>query len=157
MLLIRLEFFGCMMASTVGLKCDPRITSQTVMADDRKKYRHFAVDTTPSPVKKRIVYFCDKNPYREGLRCYCSDRLSGDNKWTELPGFVAYIVGFSEKRGRMYFKDRKDRAIMSSYNCLNVDLAEALPDDILEAESVPGISSMLTILSVSVLICNCIS
>ena len=41
------------------------------------KYRHFAYDST-----HEIIYFCDLNPYKEGMFCYCSDRSDPEkNVW----------------------------------------------------------------------------
>ena len=42
----------------------------------KTKYRHFAYDST-----HKIVYFCDLNPYKEGMFCFCSDRNEDGNVW----------------------------------------------------------------------------
>jgi hypothetical protein len=38
----------------------------------------------------------------------------------------------------MYFKDNGGKAVMSSYNCKDIELTKEVPDDILTALSVPG-------------------
>ena len=50
----------------------------TVDSADPAAYRHFAVDDVSD-----TVYFCDLNPYRDGMFCYCSNRKDPDhkNKW----------------------------------------------------------------------------
>ena len=140
---------------------NPRLN--TIESNDATKYRHFAVDTTTTPVDKRIIYFCDLNPYRSGMFCYCSIRKweGGSenvaveaNTWsgnfmedkrnnfsmklnffsfhnTELPRYIGYIVGFSPSRGRVYFRDGEGQAVLSSYNCKEVELVDGpIPDDV---------------------------
>lgn len=133
------QFFGCLPDAGVTETCDP--VDNTIMANSATQYRHFAVDTTTTPEAKKIIYFCDRNPYREGMFCYCSDRLGEPNTWSELPRYVGYIEGFSPLRGRMYFRDSRGTAILSSYNCKDVELTDALPADIQPAVNVPGIAS----------------
>ena len=77
----RVEWYGCEVdPAPSDATCD---TIETSKSTDRTKYRHFAVDTTTEPIEKRIIYFCDLNPYREGMFCYCSDRKSDEpNTWS---------------------------------------------------------------------------
>lgn len=50
---------------------------------------------------------------------------------TELPRYIGYIVGFSPSRGRVYFKDGEGQAVLSSYNCKEVELVDGpIPDDV---------------------------
>ena len=49
----------------------------------------------------------------------------------ELPRYIGYIVGFSPSPGRVYFKDREGQAVLSSYNCKEVELVDGpVPDDV---------------------------
>ena len=50
----------------------------TIDSSSRTKYRHFSVDPL-----NNVVYFCDRNPYREGMHCYSSlkDGSTGTNSW----------------------------------------------------------------------------
>ena len=58
-------------------KCSTELQGHTRDSTSRTRYRHFAVDDT-----HKIVYFCDLNPYKEGMFCYCSDRsTTGTNVW----------------------------------------------------------------------------
>ena len=75
----RLKFLGCITTEPTTVSCDsasytPNPRLNTIESNDATKYRHFAVDTTTTPVDKRIIYFCDLNPYRSGMFCYCSIR-----------------------------------------------------------------------------------
>jgi hypothetical protein len=67
-------------------------------AANATQYRHFVVDTG-----KAIIYFCDYKSYEEGLYCYYSKRDPANpnlNEWTELPRYIAYIVGYSPTSGK---------------------------------------------------------
>lgn len=71
---------GCLTTETLENTCD---TVETILSTDARKYRHFAVDTATEPIEKKIIYFCDLNPYRPGMFCYCSDRKSNEpNTWS---------------------------------------------------------------------------
>ena len=79
----RVQWYGCMTVTEAEYDvCD---TIDTVLSTDSSKYRHYAVDTTSEPIEKKIIYFCDLNPYRPGMFCYCSDRKSGEaNTWSGM-------------------------------------------------------------------------
>lgn len=75
----RLKFLGCITSEATSVSCEsesytPNPRLNTIESNDATKYRHFAVDTTTTPVEKKIIYFCDLNPYRSGMFCYCSIR-----------------------------------------------------------------------------------
>lgn len=140
-----LKFLGCITTAATSVSCEsesytPNPRLNTIESNDATKYRHFAVDTTTTPVEKKIIYFCDLNPYRSGMFCYCSIRKweGGSenvpveaNTWSELPRYIGYIVGFSPSRGRVYFKDGEGQAVLSSYNCKEVELVDGpIPDDV---------------------------
>ena len=74
-----LKFLGCITTDPTAVSCEtdsytPNPRLNTIESNDATKYRHFAVDTTTTPVEKKIIYFCDLNPYRSGMFCYCSIR-----------------------------------------------------------------------------------
>ena len=58
--------------------CSNETIEQARDATKADQYRHFAVDEVSD-----TVYFCDLNPYRDGMFCYCSNRKDPDhkNKW----------------------------------------------------------------------------
>ena len=99
----RLKFLGCITTEPTTVACDsysPRPGLATIKSNDATKYRHFAVDTTTTPIQKKIIYFCDLNPYRSGMFCYCSIR-----KWEPVDDTVAveantwsgnFMVGFTK-------------------------------------------------------------
>ena len=99
----RLKFLGCITTEPTNVACDsysPRPGLATIKSNDATKYRHFAVDTTATPIQKKIIYFCDLNPYRSGMFCYCSIR-----KWEPEDNTVAveantwsgnFMVGFTK-------------------------------------------------------------
>ena len=53
----------------------------------RTQYRHYAYDSTHD-----IIYFCDLNPYKEGMFCYCSDRNEPGNVWNGKFFTIIFIV-----------------------------------------------------------------
>jgi hypothetical protein len=71
----------------------------TIDAKSPTEYRHFSVDTD-----KNIVYFCDYKSYEKGVYCYWTKRdplMPTSNVWTELPGYVSYIIGYSTSKGKI--------------------------------------------------------
>ena len=58
----------------------------------------------------------------------------------EMPRYINRIVGFSKKSERTYFRDKSDKALVSSRNCSQFEAtAETdLATDIKDAEVIPG-------------------
>ena len=78
----RVKWYGSH-PSLSGSSCSTELWGQsgpskiTRDSTSNTKYRHFAYDET-----HKIIYFCDLNPYKEGMFCYCSDRTNADtNVW----------------------------------------------------------------------------
>ena len=66
------------MPKTPLASCATELQDHTRDSTSAKRYRHFAYDAT-----HQIIYFCDLNPYKEGMFCYCSNRKDAgtDNVW----------------------------------------------------------------------------
>ena len=52
----------------------------------------------------RIFYFCDIEPSTNELQCY--SHHTDTDQFSELPGYVDHIVGYSIPQEGMYFKDK---------------------------------------------------
>ena len=50
--------------------------NRTVMSNDVQRYRHFSYD-----VENKVVYFCDRSPYQEGMLCYGSAHEESPPMW----------------------------------------------------------------------------
>ena len=74
----RVQFSGCLTVQGTSGTCSNETIEQARDATKADQYRHFAVDEVSD-----TVYFCDLNPYRDGMFCYCSNRKDPDhkNKW----------------------------------------------------------------------------
>ena len=69
-----MKFYGC--KTVQEPEASTCIEDKTRDATKAEDYRHFAVDDVSD-----TVYFCDLNPYREGMFCYCSNRKDNKNTW----------------------------------------------------------------------------
>ena len=76
----RIQWYGSHPPITASCSSDLWASSASKITRDSTsptKYRHFAYDLT-----HKIIYFCDLNPYKEGMFCYCSDRSDPEkNVW----------------------------------------------------------------------------
>ena len=72
--------------------------------------------------------------------CYWTDRKAAQNLWTELPRYIAYIVGYSKTTGRTYFRGNGGKALFSTFTGQLIELTPEveLPGDINPAQVVPG-------------------
>ena len=69
----RVQWYGSF-PNSGGDTCSADLKGHTRDSTDKTRYRHFAYDSI-----HEIVYFCDLNPYKEGMFCYCSDRRNVEN------------------------------------------------------------------------------
>ena len=82
MLTNSVQWFGCNFTpdetpASCPTEDKDRTVAKTRDASKKEDYRHFAYDAP-----HKILYFCDLNPYREGMSCYCSNRTESDkNQW----------------------------------------------------------------------------
>ena len=114
-----LVWYGCFMGSGAS-EC----TSDTLtrLSTNAQQYRHFAVDTTSSPVTKKIIYFCDLNPYRPGMFCYCSDRLSGEtNTWSGMyiHEWMTYLLNLPILRSLSLMHEIGHLKVWDIYSCFD--------------------------------------
>ena len=74
--------------------------------------------------------------------CYYTNRLASPNKWTKLPHYIAYILGYSKTTGRTYFRGLGSSALLSTYNGVRLELTPEYerPQDIRLASALPGFS-----------------
>ena len=127
----RVKMFGCPRETTAA-NCTE---DSTRVSNNHQQYRHIGYD----PLME-IFYFCDVNPYKEGLYCYANH--AGTSKFVELPQYIDYIEGYSASDKRMYFKD-KSGAILASKDGVRMTImpiGEGMPDDVADAAAVvvPG-------------------
>ena len=56
-----------------------------------------------------------------------------------MPRYITAIKGYSPSRGRMYFTDKKDRAILSTLDAARtLQLTSKIPGDVIKPVSVSG-------------------
>ena len=74
--------------------------------------------------------------------CYWTDRKSAPNLWTELPHYIAFVVGYSKTTGRTYFRGNGAKALFSTYDGQLIELTSEseLPGDINPSVPVPGVN-----------------
>ena len=74
--------------------------------------------------------------------CYWTDRKSAPNLWTELPHYIAFVVGYSKTTGRTYFRGNGGKALFSTYDGQLIELTSEseLPGDINPSVPVPGVN-----------------
>jgi hypothetical protein len=90
----RIVWYGCLDKIRFKTKkCSTNFDDVPIMADSPTEYRHFAVDTSTVPEVKKIIYYCDRNPYRSGMFCYCSDRQSAGEGNTWSGNFMLFLSG----------------------------------------------------------------
>ena len=72
--------------------------------------------------------------------CYYTIRKAAPNLWTELPRYIAYIIGYSKTTGRTYFRGRGETGLFSTYDGVLIELTpeSELPGDIYPSSAVPG-------------------
>ena len=129
----QVQFIGCPAEETMcretmqsrGTKPLRQKKSKYCANHDIERSRHYAVDT----VNGMIIYFCDKDMYRDkDMACFSS---SDDGKtWTGLPNYVQRIIGFSQAKGRMYLQDTSGLGYLSSLDGRRLDVvhSSSLPD-----------------------------
>ncbi|XP_064089991.1 uncharacterized protein LOC135203997 [Macrobrachium nipponense] len=116
---VRFEWYGCPIEQ-VNSTCDTSTT--TPMTDTTKGWRHVAHDSV-----NNIIYFCDFIPKKQRVQCYSS---KDGAVWNALPSYIGRLVGFDAATGKMYARDRKERAMVSSNDGINwgiIDSAAAGP------------------------------
>ena len=74
--------------------------------------------------------------------CYWTDRKSAPNLWTELPHYIAFVVGYSKTTGRTYFRGNGAKALFSTYDGQLIELTSEseLPGDINPSVPIPGVN-----------------
>ncbi len=70
------QFYGCYPRGVLPNLANCAPVPSTIDAQDATMYRHYAIDDD-----KDIVYFCDRNPYVEGMFCYSMDQKNAAGTW----------------------------------------------------------------------------
>ena len=101
----QVTWIGCFVpAKSSNFACKE---DKTKVSSELTQYRHVAYD-----VFNEIFYFCDVDPKTYNL--VCRGNIAGTKKFIELPESVAYIVGYSAARGRMFFMDFNENLVSSN-------------------------------------------
>jgi len=61
--------------------------------------------------------------------------------WTELPAYIAYILGYSKTTGRTYLRGRGESGLFSTYDGVLIELTSEsdLPGDMNPSSVIPGV------------------
>ncbi|XP_066973920.1 uncharacterized protein [Macrobrachium rosenbergii] len=118
---VRFEWYGCPIDQVASV-CDTSIT--TPMTDTTKGWRHVAYDSVNT-----IIYFCDFIPKKQRVQCYSS---KDGAVWNALPSYIGRLVGFDTASGKMYARDRKERAMVSSNDGVNWGIVDSAAAGTLE-------------------------
>ena len=83
--------------------------------------------------------------------CYFTARKAKTNLWTELPRYIAFILGYSQTTGRTYFRGQGGNGLLSTYDGLLIELTpeSELPGDLSPSSAVPGFDRQGVTLTVS--------
>lgn len=112
---VRFDWFGCPI-ETVDDTCNAAM--KTTLTDTTIDWRHVAYDSVNG-----IYYFCDFMPKKKRVSCYSSTDASTGSVWQALPSYVGRLIGFDG--AKMYAKDRKDQAMISSVDGINWSIVDS--------------------------------